>query len=39
MKKVLKKEGATVGLADGMLFADDKPIYVAENLKVGLFIK
>ena len=37
MKRILKKEGAVVGLADGMLFADKKIIYEAENLKVGLF--
>ena len=37
MKRVLKKEGAVVGLADGRLFADNKSIYEAENLKVGLF--
>ena len=37
MKKILKKEGAVVGLADGILYADDKAIYQAENLKVGLF--
>jgi len=37
MKRVLKKEGAVVGLADGILYADDKGIYEAENLKVGLF--
>tara|TARA_Y100000590_G_scaffold228739_1_gene258098 strand:+ start:21511 stop:22017 length:507 start_codon:yes stop_codon:yes gene_type:complete len=37
MKRILKKEGAVVGLADGILFADNKPIYEAENLKVGLF--
>ena len=37
MKRILKKEGAVVGLADGLLFADGKPIYEAENLKVGLF--
>ena len=37
MKRILKKEGAVVGLADGVLYADDKPIYEAENLKVGLF--
>jgi hypothetical protein len=24
-------------LADGILYADNKPIYGAENLKVGLF--
>ena len=37
MKKILKKENATVGLANGVLFVDNKPIYEAENLKVGLF--
>ena len=37
MKKILAKEGATVGLANGSLVADNKKIYEAENLKVGLF--
>ena len=37
MKRILKKEGAVVGLADGILYADDKAIYQAESLKVGLF--
>ena len=37
MKRILKKQGAVVGLADGILFADNKKIYEAENLKVGLF--
>jgi len=37
MKRILKKEGTTVGLANGILSADDKIIYKAENLKVGLF--
>ena len=37
MKRILKKQGAVVGLADGILFADDKAIYQAESLKVGLF--
>ena len=37
MKRILKKEGAVVGLADGTLYSDDKPIYHAESLKVGLF--
>ena len=36
MKRILKKEGAVVGLADGTLYSDDKAIYEAENLKVGL---
>jgi len=37
MKRILKKEGAVVGLADGTLYCDNKAIYEAENLKVGLF--
>ena len=37
IKRVLKKEGAVVGLANGILNADGKTIYSAENLKVGLF--
>ena len=37
MKRILKKEGAVVGLANGILIADGKKIYSAENLKVGLF--
>ena len=37
MKRILKKEGTAVGLADGNLSADGKIIYKAENLKVGLF--
>ena len=37
MKRILKKEGTAVGLADGILSADGKIIYKAENLKVGLF--
>ena len=37
MKKILVKEGTTVGLANGILLADGKKIYSAENLKVGLF--
>ena len=37
MKKVLIKEDTTVGLANGILLADGKKIYEAENLKVGLF--
>ena len=37
MKRILKKEGAVVGLADGTLYADNKAIYQAESLKVGLF--
>ncbi len=37
MKRILKKEGTAVGLANGILSADGKIIYSAENLKVGLF--
>jgi 3-hydroxyacyl-[acyl-carrier protein] dehydratase/trans-2-decenoyl-[acyl-carrier protein] isomerase len=37
MKKIIVKEGTTVGLANGILKTDGKKIYSAENLKVGLF--
>ena len=37
IKKVLVKKGTTVGLANGILKADENKIYSAENLKVGLF--
>jgi len=37
IKRILIKEGTTVGLANGILKADGKEIYSAENLKVGLF--
>ena len=37
IKRILNKKGATVGLANGSLYADGKIIYEAENLKVGLF--
>ncbi len=37
MKRILKKKGTSVGLANGSLSADGKIIYLAENLKVGLF--
>ena len=37
VKRILKKEGTTVGLANGILSADGKKIYTAVNLKVGLF--
>ena len=37
IKRILIKEGTTVGLANGTLKADDKKIYSADNLKVGLF--
>jgi len=39
MKRIIIKEGATVGLANGVLKADGQKIYTAENLKVGLFKK
>jgi 3-hydroxyacyl-[acyl-carrier protein] dehydratase/trans-2-decenoyl-[acyl-carrier protein] isomerase len=37
MKKIMKKGETSVGLADGVLLADNKEIYKAKNLKVGLF--
>ena len=37
MKRIIVKEGTTVGLANGILLADGKKIYSAESLKVGLF--
>ena len=37
MKKVMSPGGTTVGLANGIVLADEKKIYSAENLKVGLF--
>ena len=37
IKRIIKKEGTVVGLANGSLFADNNKIYEAENLKVGLF--
>ena len=37
MKKIMSPGGTSVGLANGLLFADDKKIYSTENLKVGLF--
>ena len=37
IKRILDKEGTTVGLANGSLKADGEKIYSAENLKVGLF--
>ena len=37
MKRLMKRQGSVVGLANGILYADDKLIYEAENLKVGLF--
>ena len=37
MKKIMSPSGTTVGLANGIVLADGKKIYSAENLKVGLF--
>ena len=37
MKRILIKGETTVGLANGILLADDKKIYSADGLKVGLF--
>ena len=39
IKRILKKADAVVGLADGKLYSDNKAIYLAEGLKVGLFKK
>ena len=38
MKKIMSPGGTTVGLANGLVLADDKKIYSADNLKVGLFV-
>ena len=37
MKKIMSPGGTTVGLANGIVLADNKRIYSADNLKVGLF--
>ena len=37
MKKIMSPGGTTVGLANGIVFADDRKIYLADSLKVGLF--
>ena len=37
MKKIMSPWGTTVGLANSLVFADNKKIYSAESLKVGLF--
>ena len=37
IKRILKKDETSVGLADGILLADNKEIYKAKSLKVGLF--
>ena len=37
MKKIMSPGGTTVGLANGIVLADEKKIYSAESLKVGLF--
>ena len=37
MKKIMSPGGTTVGLANGLVLADEKKIYSAESLKVGLF--
>ncbi len=36
MKRVFRSK-LILGVADGVLFADDKPIYTAKDLRVGLF--
>jgi len=37
MKKIISPRGTTVGLANGIVMADNKKIYSADSLKVGLF--
>ena len=37
MKKIMSPGETTVGLANGIVLADEKKIYSADNLKVGLF--
>ena len=37
MIKIISPSGTTVGLANGVVLADDKKIYSADSLKVGLF--
>ena len=37
MKKIMSPSGTTVGLANGVVLADEKKIYSADSLKVGLF--
>ena len=37
MKKIMSPGETTVGLANGIVFADNKKIYSADSLKVGLF--
>ncbi len=37
MKKIISPGGTTVGLANGVVMADNKKIYSADSLKVGLF--
>ena len=37
MKKIMSPVCTTVGLANGIVFADNKKIYSADSLKVGLF--
>jgi len=37
MKKIMSPGGTTVGLANGVVYADNKKIYSADSLKVGLF--
>ncbi|MDB4279860.1 bifunctional 3-hydroxydecanoyl-ACP dehydratase/trans-2-decenoyl-ACP isomerase [bacterium] len=37
IKKIMAPAGTTVGLANGIVLVDDKKIYSAESLKVGLF--
>ena len=38
MKKV-KRGGLVLGIADGRVFADEKRVYVAEDMRVGMIQK
>ena len=37
VKRLIKRKGSVVGVANVILYADDRAIYEAENLKVGLY--
>ena len=37
MKKIMSTGETTVGLSNGIVFDNEKKIYSADNLKVGLF--
>ncbi|MBI1364441.1 MAG: bifunctional 3-hydroxydecanoyl-ACP dehydratase/trans-2-decenoyl-ACP isomerase [Alphaproteobacteria bacterium] len=37
MRRVMNRSKLKLGIADGVVFADGRPIYVAKDLRVGLF--